>query len=123
MLEQAGLEFALHSDDWIVDSRFLRRSAALSVRGGMSREAALRALTINGARMLDLGDRIGSLEVGKDADLVLLDGDPLSVYTHVQKTWIDGELVFDRSNPADRLYATGGYRVAERYPHPQEAGQ
>lgn len=116
MLEKAGLEISLHSDDWIIDSRFLLRTAALAVRGGMSREGALRALTINGARMLDLEDRLGSLEVGKDADLVVLDGDPLSIYTHVQQTWIDGVKHFDRSNPTDRLYATGGYRVADRYP-------
>jgi len=115
-LEAAGLEIALHSDDWIIDSRFLLRSAALSVRGGMSREAALRALTINPARMMDLGDRIGSLEVGKDADLVVLDGDPFSVYTKVQQTWIDGQRVYDRSDPEQRLYATGGHQVADRHP-------
>lgn len=115
-LEAAGLDIALHSDDWIIDSRFLLRAAALAVRGGMSREGALEALTINPARMMDLGDRIGSLEVGKDADLVVFDGDPLSIYTHVQQTWIDGVKEFDRSDPRDRLYATGGFRVADRYP-------
>jgi imidazolonepropionase-like amidohydrolase len=115
-LEQAGLDIALHSDDWIVDSRFLLRAAALAVRGGMSREGALEALTINPARMMDLDERIGTLEVGKDADLVVFDGDPLSIYTHVQQTWIDGVKEYDRSNPDDRLYATGGYRVADRYP-------
>jgi imidazolonepropionase-like amidohydrolase len=119
-LEQAGLDIALHSDDWIVDSRFLLRAAALAVRGGMSREGALEALTINPARMLDLDERIGTLEVGKDADLVVFDGDPLSIYTHVQQTWIDGVKEYDRSNPDDRLYATGGYRVADRYPQPGE---
>jgi imidazolonepropionase-like amidohydrolase len=121
ILEQAGLEIALHSDDWIIDSRFLVRTAALAVRGGMSREGALRALTINGARMMDLEDRVGSLEVGKDADFVVFDGDPLSIYTHVQQTWIDGVRHFDRSDPEQRLYATGGYRVADRYPATGEA--
>ena len=71
--------------------------------------------------MLDLGDRVGSLEVGKDADLVVLDGDPLSIYSHVQQTWIDGVKHYDRSDPDDRLYATGGYRVADRYPSMGEA--
>ncbi|GGD60246.1 amidohydrolase family protein [Lacimicrobium alkaliphilum] len=116
-LEKAGLEIALHSDDWVIDSRFLLRAAALAVRGGMSREGALRALTINPAKMLDLDKQLGSLEVGKDADLVLFDGDPLSLYTHVRQTWIDGQKVYDRSNKEQRLYATGGFRVAERYPH------
>lgn len=116
MLEAAGLNIALHSDDWIIDSRFLLRTAALAVRGGMTREGALRALTINPARMMDLDNRIGSLEVGKDADLVVFDGDPLSIYTHVQHTWIDGVKRFDRNDPDDRLYATGGHAVADRYP-------
>ncbi len=116
LLEAAGLNIALHSDDWIIDSRFLLRTAGLAVRGGMSREGALRALTINPARMLDLDDRLGSLDVGKEADLVVLDGDPFSVYTHVQNTWIDGVKRFDRNNPDDRLYATGGHAVADRYP-------
>ena len=59
--------------------------------------------------MIDLDDRIGSLTPGKDADFIVLSGDPLSVYTHVQETWIDGERVFNRSNAEDRKYATGGY--------------
>ena len=54
-------------------------------------------------------DRVGSLEVGKDADLVVLSGDPFSVYTHILETWVDGKKVFDRSDPKDRLVATGGF--------------
>ncbi len=108
VLERAGVLTAIHTDDYITDSRLFLRSAALSVRGGMSRDGALLALTRNGARMLDLEDRVGSLEPGKDADFVLLSGDPLSVYTHVLQTWVEGRQVFDRSLPADRLHATGG---------------
>ncbi len=109
VLEQAGVRVAFHTDDYITDSRLFFRMAALAVRAGMSREAALAALTIEGARMMDLQDRIGSLAVGKDADLVILDGDPLSVYTKVLETWIEGERVFDRSDPDDRLHAVGGF--------------
>ena len=54
MLEKAGVLTAFHTDDWITDSRVFRRSAALAVRAGMSREAALKALTLAGAEMLDL---------------------------------------------------------------------
>lgn len=108
-LERAGALFAFHTDDWITDSRLFLRMAAMGVRAGLSREAALAALTINGARMLDLEDRVGSLEVGKDADFVLLSGDPFSVYTKVEATFIEGEKVFDRSDPEDRLYAVGGF--------------
>ncbi len=109
ILEKAGVRVAFHTDDWITDSRLFNRSAALAVRAGMTPEGALRALTIEGARILDLGDRVGSLEPGKDADFLILSGDPLSVYTHVQQTWIDGRKVFDRDDPQDRLHAVGGY--------------
>jgi cytosine/adenosine deaminase-related metal-dependent hydrolase len=61
--------------------------------------------------MLGLESRIGSLEVGKDADFVVLSGDPLSVYTKVEETWVEGERVFDRDDPEHRKYAVGGYRV------------
>ena len=61
--------------------------------------------------MLDLQDRVGSLEIGKDADFVLLDGDPFSVYTKVQETWVEGRKVFDRALPADRLIAVGGFNA------------
>lgn len=111
MLEEAGAMFAFHSDDPVVDSRFLLRSAVMAVKEGMSREMALRALTLNGAVMMDIDNRVGSLETGKDADFVILSGDPFSVYTHVEQTWIDGEKVWDRANPEDRKYATGGYEI------------
>lgn len=107
-LERRGVLTSLHTDDGITDSRMFRRMAGLAVRGGMTREGALRALTLSGAEMLDLGDRIGSLTVGKDADLCVLDGDPLSIYSRVQQTWVEGKLVFDLSRDEDRLYAEGG---------------
>lgn len=110
-LEEAGVDVAYHTDDLITDSRLFLRSAAFGVRAGMSREAALEAMTLAGARMLGLADRVGSLEEGKDADFLVLSGDPLSVYTHVEQTWVEGLKVFDRSDPEDRPYATGGYGV------------
>jgi imidazolonepropionase-like amidohydrolase len=115
-LEKAGVKVAFNTDDPITNSRLLLRSAALGVRGGMSEDAALKGLTIYPAEMLDLQSRVGSLEVGKDADFIVLSGAPLSVYTHVIETWIEGENVFDRNNPADLRYATGGFDVVGRYP-------
>ena len=109
VLEKAGVLVSFHTDDWITDSRLFLRMPALGVRGGMSRQAALRAVTLAGARMLDLDRRTGSLVPGKDADFVVLSGDPLSVYTKVLETWVEGKKVFDRSDPKDRLHAVGGY--------------
>jgi imidazolonepropionase-like amidohydrolase len=109
ILERAGVACAFHTDDPVTDSRLFLRTAALGVRAGMSRDKALEALTLAGARMLELQDRIGSLEVGKDADLVVLSGDPLSVRTKVLQTWVEGRKVFDRDDPEDRLFAVGGF--------------
>jgi imidazolonepropionase-like amidohydrolase len=108
-LEKAGALVGFHTDDYITDSRLFLRSGGLAVRAGMSRERALHALTLAGAEMLDLKDRIGSLDAGKDADFIILSGDPLSVYTKVLETWVEGVKVFDRARPEDRLYAVGGY--------------
>jgi len=124
-LEKAGALTAFHTDDAITDSRFFLRSAAFGVRAGMSRPKALEAMTLAGARMLGLENRIGSLDRGKDADFIVLTGDPLSVYTHVQETWVEGKKVFDRANEADRKYAVGGYGVyrnAAMHVHTGEEG-
>ena len=108
-LEKAGGLVGYHTDDYITDSRLFLRSAGLGVRAGMSREKALYAMTMAGAIMLDLQDKIGSLETGKDADFIVLSGDPLSVYTHIQQTWVEGKKVFDRSDAKDYLIAVGGF--------------
>ncbi len=115
-LEKAGVPVAFHTDDPITDSRLLLRSAALAVRAGMSRVKALEGLTSVGARILDLQARVGSLEAGKDADFIVLSGDPLSVRTQVLETWVEGVKVFDRADPRDRLYAVGGYGASHDQP-------
>ena len=108
ILDEAGVRVAFHTDDWITDSRVFNRSAALAVRAGMNRDRALEALTIAGAEMLGLEHRIGSLSPGKDADFCVLSGDPLSVYSRVLETWVEGQQAFDLSDPDDALYAEGG---------------
>lgn len=107
-LERVGALVGFHTDDGITDSRWFLRSAGVAVRAGMSRDKALYGMTMAGAIMLDLQDRVGSLEKGKDADFVVLSGDPLSIYTQVLQTWVDGKKVFDRSNSKDYIFATGG---------------
>ncbi len=109
VLDSAGVLVGFHTDDPITDSRWFLRSAALAVRAGMPRQHALMAMTINNAKILGLDSLVGSLEVGKDADLIVLSGDPFSVYTHVEQTWAGGAKVFDLSTPRDRLYAQGGF--------------
>ena len=108
VLDEAGVKVAFHTDDWITDSRLFMRSAALAVRAGMNRNKAIAGLTLAGAEMLGLGDRIGSLTVGKDADIAILNGDPLSVFSRVQETWVEGRKAFDLSKSEDQLYAEGG---------------
>ncbi|MDA0347186.1 MAG: amidohydrolase family protein [Verrucomicrobia bacterium] len=108
-LEKRGVLTGFHTDDGVTDSRWFLRSAAFAVRAGMSREGALYGMTMAGAVMLDMGDRTGSLTVGKDADFIILSGDPLSVYTRIEETWVEGKKVFDLDEPQDRLWANGGY--------------
>jgi imidazolonepropionase-like amidohydrolase len=110
-LEEAGVLVGFHTDDYITDSRLFLRSAAMGVREGMSREKALEAVTIANAIMMDIGDRVGTLEKGKDADFIILSGDPFSVYTKVEQTWIEGLKVWDIENPEDKKYSTGGYEI------------
>lgn len=111
VLEEAGVDVAYHTDDGITDSRFFLRSAAFGVRAGMSYNKSIEALTLAGARMLGLENRVGSLEKGKDADFIILSDDPLSLYTRVEQTWVEGEKVFDINDPESRKYSLGGYEV------------
>ena len=107
---KAGVRIAFNTDDPVTESRFFLRTAALAVRGGLPPEQALEAHTIRGAEMLHLEGRVGSIEPGKDGDLVLLSGDPFSVYTKVLATWIEGELVFDRSPNRHTGFGIGPHR-------------
>jgi imidazolonepropionase-like amidohydrolase len=113
ILAKAGAKVAINTDDFITESRFFLRTGAIAVRGGMSEETALKALTLHGAEMLHLEDRCGSLEKGKDADFVVLSGAPFSVYTQVLETYIEGDKVFDRANHRDWTYQAGGFALPD----------
>ena len=93
-LAAAGVEISIITDHPVVPINFLIYQAALAVKEGLDRDDALRSVTINPARVLGLADRIGSLEPGKDADMVLWSGDPLDVMQRALTVWIGGREVY-----------------------------
>lgn len=111
MLNEAGVKVVINTDDPVTDSRFLLRTAATAVRGGLPEETALRALTLHAAQAMRLEEKIGSLEKGKDADFVVLSGEPFSIYSRVLQTYIDGECVFDLSDAEEQRFQIGGFAL------------
>jgi len=97
-LYEAGVMVILHTDHPVVHEKLLRLNAALAIRYGMPEEYALRAVTINPAISSRIDDRVGSIEVGKDADLVVLDGVWYEPSTRVDMVFVDGVRAYDRSN-------------------------
>ena len=93
-LAAAGVTIAITTDHPVVPINFLAHQAALSVKHGLDRDTALRALTINPARIIGIEDRLGSIEAGKDADLVIWSGDPLDVLSRVTRALVDGEEIY-----------------------------
>jgi imidazolonepropionase-like amidohydrolase len=97
IMTRRGVLVSVNSDD-AEEATHLNQEAAKSIRyGGLSREEALKMVTINPAMQLGIDKRVGSIDVGKDADLVIYNHDPLSAYAVVQKTLIDGRVYFDRA--------------------------
>ena len=78
------------------DLLHLSMEAAFAVRGGLPQDAAIRAITIDAARLLGIDHRVGSIEVGKDADFVITDGDLLHYMTHARWTIVNGRIVYDK---------------------------
>jgi imidazolonepropionase-like amidohydrolase len=95
-LANAGVTIAFASFASKTDAGDIRTSAILAVRYGLDREAALRALTLTPAKMLGLGDRLGSIQKDRDADLVVLDGDPLEPTSQIDLVIVDGKIVYQR---------------------------
>jgi imidazolonepropionase-like amidohydrolase len=96
IMSKVGLNVAINSDDAEM-ARRLNQEAAKSIKwGGMSEEDALKMVTLNPAKMLHVDNRVGSIKVGKDADLVLWNENPLSIYARSEKTIVDGIVYFDR---------------------------
>lgn len=93
-LAAAGVTICLITDHPVIPISFLVHQASLAVREGLDRQVALQAITINPARVLGVADRVGSLEVGKLADVVLWSGDPLDVMQRALRTYIAGQPVY-----------------------------
>jgi imidazolonepropionase-like amidohydrolase len=103
----AGARTIVHSDDPSYSQRLNQeasKSLAAARRAGLtiSEDDAMKWITINPAWALGVHEQTGSIEVGKNADVVLWSGDPFSVYSRAEKVWIDGALMFDRNDPAMR---------------------
>lgn len=94
-LVKHGVEINIMTDADVVQQEFLRFQAAVAIKYGLSPEEALKAITINPAKLIGMENRIGSIEAGKDADLVIFDGDPFDIQTKVLKVFIDGKIVCD----------------------------
>ena len=97
VLWKAGVKIAMHTDDPVVNQKWLRLCAALAMRYGIPEEEALKMVTINAAEIARVADRVGSLEVGKDADLVIFDGPWYEPRTRVDMVFGNGKVIFDRA--------------------------
>lgn len=91
MLEAAGVEFALATDHDVVALWLLPYLASVAVRDGLSEDAAFRAITINGAKAAGVDERVGSIAIGKDADIAVFSGHPFHYLTKVQAVFINGK--------------------------------
>ena len=100
MMADRGVVVAINSDDAEMARRLNQEAAKSVLYGGMKEEDAWKMVTLNPAKLLRVDDRVGSVKIGKDADLVLWNDHPLSVYAKAEKTWVDGILFFDRQQDA-----------------------
>jgi imidazolonepropionase-like amidohydrolase len=99
-LKAAGIPFAIQSayEGYVPKTRVVLFEAALAASNGLKLEDSLASITIDAARIIGVGDRVGSIEKGKDADLALFDGDPFEYTTHCTTTIIDGLVVSEKAN-------------------------
>jgi imidazolonepropionase-like amidohydrolase len=114
LMQQRGVLASLNSDNADLARRLNLEAAKLLRYGGLDPAAALDMVTINPARQLRIEDHIGSLAAGKDADVVIWNGDPLSVFTRADATFVDGQLLFERQADLDHreLVATAREMLA-----------
>ena len=100
MLTKVGVNTAINSDDAEMGRRLNQEAAKTIKYGGLTEVQALKLVTLNPAKMLHIDDKVGSIKVGKSADLVLWTDNPLSIYAKVNTTIIDGQVYFDKNDDA-----------------------
>jgi len=111
IMHNVGVVTAINSDDAEMSRRLNQEAAKAMKYGGVSAEEAWKMVTLNPAKLLQIDDRVGSVKVGKDADLVLWNGNPLSVYTSAEKTMIEGVVYFDKDRDAAQRKAIAEERT------------
>ncbi len=104
VLSEAGCQVSIITDSPVTAQEYLPLCAGLAVKAGMDPFKALQAITINPARHVGIADRVGSLEVGKDADIVIADGCPFDLTTTVEMVLIDGKVVGGADQDVDRPF-------------------
>ncbi len=125
LMKMAGLNVAINSDDAEM-ARRLNQEAAKSVKyGGMSEEEALQMVTINPAKMLHVDDKVGSLKLGKDADVVVWNDNPLSIYAKSLYTIVDGTVYFDREKDQqmEKSIASERMRIVRKMNNEKASGR
>ncbi|MBL7825335.1 MAG: amidohydrolase, partial [Saprospiraceae bacterium] len=100
IIADRGVVVAINSDDAEMARRLNQEAAKSVMYAGMKEEDAWKMVTINPAKLLRVDDKVGSIKTGKDADVVLWNDNPLSIYARAEKTWVDGVLYFDREKDA-----------------------
>ena len=123
-LMEAGAAASIQTDESAEQAKCFREYGSFHIRHGLSEEHALEALTINGAKAMMLDERIGSIEVGKDADLVLMNGPPFDVHAErIEKVFVDGVLEYERKETRQTALPTpvgpfrpigGGFKAGDR---------
>ena len=124
ILTKNGVTTSINSDSGELIRHLFHEAAKTQRYGGLTDNEALRLITINPANQLGIDERVGSLEVGKDADIAIFKGHPLSVYAVPQFTIVDGIIRFDISDPADaRLSINPSEAIPSFYESHAEHGE
>lgn len=98
LLTESGILTAIITDHPVTPIQYLPFCAGLAVKQGLDFEEALKAITINAAKICGIDNRVGSIECGKDADIVIFDGNPLELFTHTLYTIVDGKIIYKNNN-------------------------